>query len=56
MKGYFGVQRAAMPAGAAQPLTERERALVREAYERLEDARARTGGAAHRAAGGPMAG
>lgn len=36
MKGYFGVQRAAMPAGAAQPLTERERALVREAYERLE--------------------
>ena len=30
MKGYFGVQRAAMPAGAAQPLTERERIALLE--------------------------
>ncbi len=36
MNGAYGVRRAATPASAEQPLSERERALVREAYERLE--------------------
>lgn len=36
MRETYGAARAALPSGAEQPLSDRERALVDEAYERLE--------------------